>query len=148
MHSLETIKKLNGNLLEITIFSVDQKELTDHENYANFEETRQLLESKQIPFKVIEGCYKYEDGTICKENSFMVVDDNNESIVRLISSIATRYNQESVLWSDSNRDCLLYYPKNNITDSLGKLMSVSKQEALNSNAYSYDPSTDTYWVCK
>jgi hypothetical protein len=119
------------------IFSVYQsnKSRTDNEKESNFIFWK--LSNAGIPFKQVDGCYLGE-----REESFLVPAKYEKEIME----IAKAYNQESVLFVDSKRRGHLIYLEDNKTINLGTLQKVSDEQASNLEAYTYDPTTKSYWA--
>lgn len=98
------------------------------------------LNREQI--KPVIGCYKGE-----LENSY-VIPVNPVSLGSVLA-LAREYNQESILSLDSTRNAYLI-PAQTINDEeyLGQFVSVPAIVAKQQDSYTYDPSTDTYYIVR
>lgn len=124
---------------DIFIFSPERNNLTDSENYDRVEECRGLLERSAVGYKQVLDCYKGK-----KEVAFLVTGLSAEHTVKSLSSY---FDQECYLKSDCEHDATLVY-KDGSEERIGKLIQVSEVEAKLHPAYTYDESTNSYWVCK
>ena len=86
------------------------------------------------------GCYKGQD-----ERSYIIdaVDNSLDDIL----TFAKQYNQESILYLDNQRLATLIFDKDNSV-SLGKFKGVSESNATSRDAYTYNPSTNTYYIAE
>lgn len=131
------MKQLNK---EIIILSAELSTLSEFENTMRTNQLNNSLKSLGVSFKEIQGYYKNT-----KETSFVVVLDNNTNL-KTIQGLASHFNQECILFSDSDRVSKLVYPNGNET-SIGTLKSVSKFEATKHDNYSYCSDLDQYFIC-
>lgn len=77
------------------------------------------------------------------ENSYLVED--TEKNFKAVYTLAKRYNQESILTLDQDRNAVLEYLDSNLKKPIGKLRAITRDEALTLNAWSYNEYTDTYY---
>ena len=96
-----------------------------------------------IKVKHLKGCYK---GTL--ENSYLI--PASRTTKEQILALAAEYDQECVLFLDESRAATLLYvnDKLRVQESIGKLVQKPRAVALNQGSYTYDPSTDTYFIIK
>lgn len=97
--------------------------------------------SEGIGFKSLKGCYKGQT-----EDSFIIAADNLERVRPWIKD------QESILWlypmvSAGRVPASLIYQDGKEV-KLGDLVVVGYKEALKAASWTYDPSTNTYYICK
>jgi hypothetical protein len=90
-----------------------------------------ILKVRGLPFKPLIGCYKG-----IQKSSYLVPlksleDDRLETLIDL----ARRYDQESILIADENRECQLLYVKTGKIEYLGVMTHVEESEALKSDAW-------------
>ena len=122
----------------VYILSVKQAHLTDKSNNRADQEARIYFKAHGISYKVVNGCYKG-----VTELSYVV----NAAHAVQVRELAARYNQDSVLFLDSDRSAFLRY-----LDSfdhevyIGQFKSTSAQIALGRDAYTHDETADLYYV--
>lgn len=114
----------------------------DRSGIDNREKVSQLLNIFNIPFKEVVGMYKYKDGSIERENSFLVDASHEHRIFEL----AKNFNQESVLFVDRKRRAFLIYTEDLKTESIGYFKQVDSIK--NIEAATFDPISETWWACK
>ena len=103
---------------------------TPETNVHNSEVLETLIVKHGLSYKHMVGCYKGQ-----REASFLVEYDTQ---LPLLLDWAKRFNQESVLLLDEDRNARLSYISNSRKDmNIGKLKPVSKQEVLKLEAWSY-----------
>lgn len=90
----------------------------------------------------VMGRYKGID-----EASWLVALHDSADLPKLVR-LLMKHNQESYPLVDSTRGATLVYLKDADIQSLGQFVQVDAREALASEAHTYDPHTDTYYVCK
>jgi hypothetical protein len=132
------------------IFSVFSNNQSSDTNLANHTDLLKSLIHHAIPFKVMEGCYTYDNGTKQKELSYYIETSSKHSylsILNFVESQCVTYNQESYLELTPKRQATLKYLKGTNTPS-GHLVAVNENEALGSKAYTFCPSSNNYFVCK
>jgi hypothetical protein len=78
------------------------------------------------------------------ETAFMVVVYNFDEVRELID-VAKDYNQDSVLYVDSNRNCFLL-GTDGANLPMGTLKAATKSQALEYNSYIFDSSTNQYYL--
>lgn len=123
----------------ILIVSAFQKGQTLLENTNKHNEAVEVLRSRLVPFKVLQG--KYNGVT---ELSILVSGFEHRE---LVESISKSNNQECYLESHNDRTTNLVYP-DGARVSIGVLTGVTKDEAESVGSYSYDPLVDQYFVTK
>lgn len=105
-------------------------------NKAGFEVARRLV-----------GQYKHDNGTTVQETSYLIRISGNMEYAKILQ-LAGFHNQESVLVLDTKHNAKLRYIQDQSEISLGKFTGCSRDIAVNSTAYTYDPSNGEYYVCK
>lgn len=135
----------NQNLDKLFIFSVYQDHLSEAKNETNLDIVSETLRRLSKPFKVVEGVYTHLDGRKVSERSILITGDNEDLVIKLCRD----YNQESYLISTEDRESFLSFldNKENLVH-LGKLTEVSEFTAKNSEAYTYCPKINKYYICK
>lgn len=124
------------------VFSAYKSNKSRSENEHNDLMVSRELDELNIPWKPLKG--KYEG---VSEESFIVPFDEFD----FICDIAERYGQDNVLILDETeahglRKAHLHWLKDGYKQFIGWLKSVSKERAMRSEAYSYCPRLDTYWI--
>jgi len=99
------------------------------------------LTRHKIPHKPVRGHYLGAD-----EDSFLCVPRNDDD-ERLLLSFARIYCQESVLYLDEDRNATLFFTVGNDRINLGKFRETSRLNAAESEGWTFDPSTNTYYIC-
>lgn len=135
------MNRLNRAVKPISIFSVDQKELSAEENQANLDKVLKQLVNLEIPHKRVQGVYTYEDGTKVTEGSILV--ETRDKL--LVDVICSQHNQECYLFSNEYRESMLKYP--NKTEFIGQLQEITEEHANTLQAYTYCPQQDRYYAC-
>ena len=123
------------------ILSAEQDICTDKTNRHNSQLLENQFKYNGLNYKHLIGSYK---GKL--EASFLVeYDSQNER--RLINSLAGKFNQESVLLLDEDRNAVLYNEsENGLTQiPLGKLKPITPRQAEKLDAWSYCPINDQYY---
>lgn len=128
---------------KIAIFSVYQKEKTERENERAHGVTLNALESIGLGFSEVQGCYKYDDGTIESERSILVVLKDNDAL-KTVEMICGDYNQECYLISEHDRSSYLVYGDHRPNTDLGTLQSITESQAKELDAFTYCKKTG-YW---
>jgi hypothetical protein len=101
-----------------------------------------LLEVAEIPHKPVQGSYQGQ-----LEDSFVVLTTPVAAL-----AIAQRFGQESILCVDGDRQAVLHYTGLNpdaepyAPQPIGRWRAIPKVLALQKSAWTYDESTDTYYV--
>lgn len=129
-------KESNGLIL----FSVMKQYSGD--NYTNHEACILQLEQHNVDYKEVTGVYKG-----VREVSFLV----DVTHLDIVVDIVKEHNQESILLLDKIgahglRKAMLYYPDSDDYDNIGWYRSRSAGLATKHDSYTYDASTDTYYV--
>lgn len=99
------------------------------------------LKRLDVPYKLVIGAYRYDNGTIQRETSF-VVPARYESVVLSLSKAAQ---QESVLYVSETAQATLFYTDGRVR-KLGKFLSTECPRGLDS--FTFDPYTNLYWYAK
>ena len=124
------------------IFSVDN----NFDDILLLEHKRENLEQelKQVfNYKLVEGCYKGKT-----EVSFYVEIETVQDF-NLIENIAHYYKQESILFVNDDRQAYLVYLDDTSNPVyIGNFKQVSKSEALQHDAYTYDYKNNGYYICE
>ena len=105
-------------------------------------EEHTVLADAGLKFKQLDGMYNGE-----KERSYLVPFVSADEF-SVILNLARSYDQESILVSDEYRECQLLFLNTNKVEYLGELTAVSESEARRESAYTFDPVSGTYWICK
>jgi hypothetical protein len=134
------------------IFSVYQD---GQDNAANITAHAKLidgLKAKQIPFKEVDGVYTYDNGVKSAEKAVYVQPGmfiELDMLKNVVESECFNANQESYLELTNEREAsLVPIDSKGQTVKLGVFTAVSEHEAKASEAYTYDPLTRTYFICK
>lgn len=90
--------------------------------------------------KRLNGVYKGDH-----EFSWLVVLEKEEDIVTLIE-LALEYKQDSILFSNSERETMLVHPDGRPHKYIGTLKNTDRTEAHKHDGYTFDPETGMYWV--
>lgn len=123
----------------VLIFSVYQAGESQDINEYNHAELLKRLKGSEVEYKELVGSYK---GVL--ENSILVMyTPFNE---RLVQMLCNQFNQECYLDSGHDRHTELVYPTKR--ESIGYLKQVSQSIAESLDAYTYDFSNDSYWICE
>lgn len=137
----DTIMPAKLNSHEYVIFSIDN--VSDVHALAKFLrhiDTQEHMGKMKGKMKLLTGSYK---GAI--EYSFMLRQEDFEAFVEFSGYIK---DQESILQYNGNTDsATLIMLKDYMSIDLGKLVAVDKALALNSEAWTYDPITEEYFIC-
>jgi hypothetical protein len=116
------------------IFSVYQPEI-GQVNEFHHSQTEQVLNQMGIPYKVVEGRYKN-----ALELSFIVSAKYRDLVTKLVHT----YNQESYLEQVSDGQCFLVY-KDGTSEHIGELRSISEEQAMRSEFWTFDPESAIYY---
>jgi hypothetical protein len=135
----------NSKYPAVAIFSGERSNRTPDANAIITERVQACLEcglSEEGLFAPVDGCYKGKT-----EKSFKV-NVENKSDWETVKRIATVCEQESVLLIDNERNAFLFFLQSSKAEFIGVLTAVPKAEALKHEAYTYDPTLDTYFICQ
>lgn len=104
------------------------------------------LNNFNLEYKEVQGCYRGK-----KERSFLVINNHPSTEARL-HKLARAFNQESYLkvYENDRKAQLIYLNDHNRVENIGYFQSIGKSVILDESlydAYTYDPSLDTYYVC-
>jgi len=132
------------------IFSVFQDSKSKDENLKNHDAMLKTLILKNVSFKPVQGKYTYENGKTSSELGYYVESNevmNDHELYDFVNQQCVLYNQESFLSIDSERNARLIF-NNGKSENLGKFQCVDKDVAESSQAYTYCPKTDYYFICR
>jgi len=121
---------------EVLIFSVYQSDRQDTDNQDNHQTVVNRLSQLDISHKVLNGRYQGID-----EKSILVKMDQLDTV----QALCKQFNQESYLHLDKDRVASLRFTEGRI-EKIGNLEAVSKTKALKSDAYTFDPMSNTYFI--
>ena len=131
------------------IFSVFQTRLSKDEHLENHKKVLRHLKTFGLRFKVVEGVYRGET-----ELSIMVPVINQVFDYSTVEQLAHIYDQQSILFVDSDRNAELRFmvksfdaslnelPK---SEKLGKFIATTKGIATQCNSYTKDG--NNYYIC-
>lgn len=122
----------NSNNSPMVIFSVQQS------NSQTNEQVHKELIKEGMGIEVL-GSYKGEI-----EKSIVCDIDKLHDVLTL----AKAYNQESILVIDESNNAELIYLNGTPNESIGRMVTVTKQEALSNDAWSYRADLGLYFMCK
>jgi hypothetical protein len=116
-------------LPQIVILSAHRANLDDATNTMRHNLLCQMLRDLGLVYNAVDGVYK---GT--KETSLLVVLNNTTELETISDFAFKNFEQESILYSDSNRATQLIF-NNGTTQELGRLTQVTKQETEKLDSY-------------
>ena len=131
------------------IFSVFQSRLSKADNMDNHKKVLRHLKDFGLKYKVVEGVYRGES-----ELSILVPVINQVFDLATVEQLAHIYNQQSILFVDSDRNAELMFmvkpydallkelPK---SEKLGKFIATTKGIATQCNSYTKDG--NDYYIC-
>ena len=131
------------------IFSVFQSRLSHRDNMDNHKKVLKHLKDFGLRFKVVEGVYRGES-----ELSILVPVINQVFDLATVEQLAHIYNQQSILFVDSDRNAELMFmvkPYNALlkelpkSEKLGKFIATTKGIATQCNSYTKDG--NDYYIC-
>ena len=130
------------------IFSVFQTRLSKDENLENHKKVLRHLKTFGLRFKVVEGVYRGET-----ELSIMVPVINQVFDYSTVEQLAHIYDQQSILFVDSDRNAELRFmvkafdaSLNQVkSEKLGKFIATTKGIATQCNSYTKDG--NDYYIC-
>jgi len=96
-----------------------------------------LMHSLGVEFKTVSGCYKGET-----EQSYVV----SALQAPLVRQLCNAFHQESFLRVDENNLAELVYLEEDRYEVIGELFEVDKYTALKQDAYTYDQTTQQYYI--
>jgi hypothetical protein len=128
------------------ILSAELSALTPEQNIVRTNLLSDMIEDLNITFVPVVGRYRGTD-----ENSFLCVPSSREEFEALVSFALDNFGQESVLLNSNGgvlnmaRGVYLSYALR--CDMVARrLVRVTEAQALNSDAYTYRPDNQTFWV--
>lgn len=114
---------------QVIILSADQNDNRHERNRQLHENLKACLDDCNFNYQEALGVYKG------KEESSLVVITNNETDIQTLKDFAFKsFNQESVLYQDSNQEAYLLY-HDGTTEQLGRLQEISIDDSLKLDAY-------------
>ena len=131
------------------IFSVFQSRLSHQDNMDNHKKVLRHLKDFGLRFKVVEGVYRGESVL-----AILVPVINQVFDLATVEQLAHIYNQDSILFVDSDRNAELKFmvkafdaslnelPK---SEKLGKFIATTKGIATQCNSYTKDG--NNYYIC-
>lgn len=124
-------------LPNILIVSVFQRGVNRNQNVDTHIAVMQTLKDTGIPHVELQGKYNG-----IEELSILIPGFEHRPVVE---KLVKTFNQDSYLESHNDRETFLIFA-NGDTEYIGKLVSVSKEEAERAGAYSYNPLVDAYYI--
>lgn len=100
-----------------------------------------IIACRGLHAKHVYGRYKG-----VQNNAYVVIVNDDDDRVA-VESLARQYNQESVLFSRSDRSSYLWFTDDGQTEEIGKLRTVANLQS-EPDSYTYDPTTNLYWICE
>jgi len=100
------------------------------------------LTRHKIPFKWVKGFYQGFN-----EDSFLCVPRGPSDVIE-IWKLAKINNQESVLHLDQDRNATLAFLNGGENLPLGKFRPCSALRAAECDAWTFDPETNTFFICE
>ena len=130
------------------IFSVFQTRLSKDENLENHRKVLKHLKTFGLKFKVVEGVYRGES-----ELSILVPVINQVFDYSTIEQLAHIYDQQCILFVDSDRNAELRFMVKSFdaslnqvkSEKLGKFIATTKGIATQCNSYTKDG--NDYYIC-
>ena len=124
------------------IISAERFTLTNGENQKRHQELLAQLKRDGFKTKVVEGVYHDT-----KEKSILVLLESNFIAVDLgyLKNYGSMFDQESILFVDSDRKAELHFPATNKAEKLGNFVAVTKGIAIQCNNYTQDG--QDYYIC-
>ena len=127
---------------KLIIFSVYRQGWSSWNNKLNYKAVKGYLDALNIWYKEVKGCYNG-----IKELSFVIKAKHR----KLAEVNAILFGQKTILLLSDNkahglRKAALYYLFTKTRIDIGYFRSRIKKEALKHDNYTYDPSTDTYYI--
>lgn len=126
-------------LQEFTIVSVYRSENKESVNLNNHEDVLEGLRLVNVGFKELIG--KYEGET---EKSILIVGKKASKLAKMI---ARKYNQESYLYCDQDRNAELIFTESGLKENIGKFKQISPAKVADLPSYTYDPLAKKYYSC-
>ena len=115
-------------------------------NTANQETETQVLTAQDFQPTVLNGRYTHDNGEAIEETSYLVEVSTDRQLAELVA-IAQEHKQESILVLDDQNNAKLLYMSDYRTLDLGVFTNCTKDEAEASEAYSFNPITNEYYIC-
>ena len=114
---------------QVVIVSAERNNLTDVVNEQRTESFKGLLTDANIGFNSAIGVYNQE-----RENSLVVVVNNQDEYQAVTDFAFLNFDQESILHQDSNQEARLVFANGN-TEGLGRLENVTPEVAVKRDSY-------------
>jgi len=124
------------------IMSAERFDASMGQNSIATDELRAALASSNYSFKEVLGMYKG-----VSETSFFV-EYNNGGALADLNSLASFYDQESILHLDEDRNASLVYCDSDEETKVGLFQAIDKSEAFKLDAYTYCPQLNMYFAVK
>ena len=122
----------------IAIISAEKAGLTEGDNLQRTYSLKEDLEALGLPYKAVLGMF---EGT--KEQSFVVViKDHNQLFI--LSDLAEKYNQDSILYRNEYEDTYLLDGFN--MKYIGKFVQVPEYVAKRKPTYTHDMTNNSYYI--
>ena len=128
------MRKANHKTVIMSAYKKDYKEKS------NIARHIALRDDLQEDFALKEVVGKYDDEY---EQSLVIPVKSNREI-RLLSAIANHYEQDCILVINEDNTVNLLH-SDGITEKTGTFKEISAARAINSGAFTYDPSTEIYY---
>ena len=124
------------------IISAERFTLTKGENQKRHQELLTQLKRDGFKTKVVEGVYHGQT-----EKSILVLLESNFLAVDLgyLKNYGMIFDQESILFVDSDRKAELHFPATNKAEKLGNFVAVTKGIAIQCDNYTQDG--QDYYIC-
>jgi len=123
----------------IAIISAGRKDFDFQTNHKQHAELERQLKASPFAFKYVVGYYKG-----FREDAFLVTLDHCEN-ASFIQDLGKAFEQDCVFFSDEERNSWVIN-KEGERLNVGHFHSVSKDEALSKEYFTYDPGSKTYWI--
>ena len=121
------------------IFSAARGDVSMVKNSINTLHAEQHLKALNIPYSKLLGSYNGVE-----ELSFLVTAEHLDHVMFL----AKFYNQHSILLRDNENNASLFILDTSVLVKLGKMVSVTVEEALANDSWSFHPKLNKYFICK
>jgi len=127
-------EKMRSKKDAFVIISVFRNNKPLFENIDNTAKAVTHLQSFGLKTKIVDGVYKGDS-----EKSILVPIINQNFDLSTVKQLASIYDQESILFVDSDRNAKLIFLKNSLgNQNLGKFISVPKGIAIQVENYTFD----------
>ena len=120
-----------------SILSAESHKRPIHLNEISTDNLRRNLDFFGLAYKEVEGHFNGY-----KEVSFIITGTNGIEFARQAMKV---YGQLCILISDCTGRCELEF-RDGTFQALGRMIEITKEEALNKQNYTYDKTTNKYWI--